>query len=55
MQPWAAIISGALSGVTSSLVLSCARKYAPYWTNGSIVDMTYTNGIPGILAALAGK
>lgn len=55
MQPWAALVSGTLSGVASSIVLSCARKYAPYWTNGSTVDLTYTHGIPGVLSALAGR
>ncbi|XP_048575772.1 poly [ADP-ribose] polymerase tankyrase-1 isoform X2 [Nematostella vectensis] len=53
MQVWASLLSGLLAGVTSSLALCCARRWGPYWTNGSPVDFIYINGVPGLFAALS--
>ena len=49
------MICGFLIGLISSVILWLVQKWQLSWISSSSHDITYINGIPGIIGAVAGN
>lgn len=52
IEVWASLICGFLVGLISSVILWLVQKWQLSWISSSSHDITYINGIPGIIGAV---
>ncbi|KAK2557231.1 Ammonium transporter 1 [Acropora cervicornis] len=52
IEVWASLICGFLIGLISSVILWLVQKWQLSWISSSSHDITYINGIPGIIGAV---
>ena len=55
IEVWASLICGFLVGLISSVILWLVQKWPLSWISSSSQDITYINGIPGIIGAVTGN